>query len=106
MEGSVKKQEGGCVMTIMMEDVYSFLGDTIRRYVMLSVKSSTIILCRLSVLPCKFAVEAGYNNFELFGICLFNADFFINNDPESPIDRIAAASTPSRAGGTIVLRRC
>ena len=47
------------VMTIFMEDVYSFLGDTIRRYVMLSVKSSTIILCRLFELPCKFAVEAG-----------------------------------------------
>ena len=44
------------IMMTMMEDVY-MLGDTIRRYVMLSVKSSTIILCRLFELPCKFAVE-------------------------------------------------
>ena len=42
--------------------VFSFIGDTIRRYVMLSVKSSTIILCRLFELPCKFAVEAGVIN--------------------------------------------
>ena len=42
-------------------DANSFLGAiTIRRYVMLSVKSSTIILCRLFELPCKFVSQAGW----------------------------------------------
>ena len=58
------------MMTKIIEDVYSFIGDTIRRYVMLSVKSSMIILCRLLLLPCKFVVEAGFNNIELFGSVL------------------------------------